>query len=234
MPGTKSVMAVASPGRDGAITGSAARPVNGRRVRLRPTVLRWRQEREAAMRALVIGGGIGGFAAALSLAGRGLEVEVFEQAPAVRELGVGINLLPHAVKELDELGLLERLDAAGVRIRELIYCNRFGQQIWAEPRGLEAGYAWPQFSIHRGRLQGLLHEAARERLGPGRIHLGHRLVGFGQDALGVVARFAGEDGTELPARRGDLLVGADGIHSAVRAQLHPGEGPPKWNGHMLW
>ena len=117
------------------------------------------------MRALVIGGGIGGFAAALSLAERGIEVEVFEQAPAVRELGVGINLLPHAVKELDELGLLDRLDAAGVRTRELIYCNRFGQRIWAEPRGLEAGYAWPQFSIHRGRLQGLLYEAALRAAG---------------------------------------------------------------------
>ena len=119
------------------------------------------------MRALVIGGGIGGFATALGLAERGIEAEVFEQAPAVRELGVGINLLPHAVKELDELGLLDRLDAAGVRTRELLYCNRFGQRIWAEPRGLEAGYAWPQFSIHRGRLQGLLYEATLERLGAG-------------------------------------------------------------------
>src|SRR3954454_23813354 len=132
------------------------------------------------MRALVVGGGIGGFATALSLAEWGVEVEVFEQALAVRELGVAITLLPHAVKELDELGLLDRLDAAGVRTRELIYCNRFGQRIWAEPRGLEAGYAWPQFSIHRGRLQGLLYEATLERLGPERVHLGHRLVGFGQ------------------------------------------------------
>src|SRR4051794_41673197 len=91
--------------------------------------------REAAMRALVIGGGIGGFAAALSLAERGVEAEIFEQAPAVRELGVGINLLPHAVKELDELGLLDRLDAAGVRTRELLYCNRFGQRIWPSRAG---------------------------------------------------------------------------------------------------
>ena len=186
------------------------------------------------MRALVNGGGIGGLAAALSLAEREIEVELFEQAAEVRELGVGINLLPHAVKELAELGLLEQLDATGVRTRELIYCNQLGQRIWAEPRGLEAGYAWPQFSIHRGRLQGLLFRAVRERLGDHRIHLGHRLVGFEQDDQGVTARFVGTTGAALPPWHGDLLVGADGIHSAVRAQLHPHEGPPRWNGHMLW
>jgi 5-methylphenazine-1-carboxylate 1-monooxygenase len=186
------------------------------------------------MRALIVGGGIGGFAAALSLAEQGIEVEVFEQATEVRELGVGINLLPHAVKELAELGLFEQLDACGVRTKELIYCNRFGQRIWTEPRGLDAGYPWPQFSIHRGRLQGLLHRAARERLGAERIRLGYRLVSFEQDAAGVTARFAAPAGATLPPRHGDLLIGADGIHSAVRAQLHPGEGPPKWNGHMLW
>jgi 5-methylphenazine-1-carboxylate 1-monooxygenase len=186
------------------------------------------------MKALVVGGGIGGFAAALSLHERGVTVEVFEQAPEIRELGVGINLLPHAVKELADLGLLDSLDATGVRTDELIYCNRFGQRIWTEPRGLEAGYPCPQFSIHRGHLQGLLHRAARERIGSGRIHLGHRLVGFEQDDKGVTARFAAESGAPLPPRRGDLLVGADGIHAATRAQLYPEEGPPQWNGHMLW
>ncbi len=186
------------------------------------------------MKALVIGGGIGGFAAALSLHERGIAVEVFEQASEIRELGVGINLLPHAVKELAELGLLDRLDATGIRTQELVYCNRFGQRIWTEPRGLEAGYAWPQVSIHRGHLQGLLHRATLERIGSERVHSGHRLVGFEQDGDGVTARFAAEAGAPLPPWRGDLLVGADGIHSAVRARLFPEEGPPKWNGHMLW
>ena len=186
------------------------------------------------MRVLVIGGGIGGLAAALSLAEREIEVELFEQTVEVRELGVGINLLPHAVKELAELALLEQLDATGVRTRELIYCNQLGQRIWTEPRGLEAGYAWPQFSIHRGRLQGLLYRAVRDRLGDHRIHLWHRLIDFEQDEQGVTARFVGTTGAALPPWRGDLLVGADGIHSAVRAQLHPQEGPPRWNGHMLW
>jgi 5-methylphenazine-1-carboxylate 1-monooxygenase len=177
----------------------------------------------------VIGGGIGGFSAALCLHQQGIEVEVFEQADGIRELGVGINLLPHAVKELSELGLLERLDATGVRTKELIYCSRFGQRIWTEPRGLDAGYAWPQFSIHRGHLQGLLHQAAEERIGGESLHVSHRLVGFDQGADGVVAHFAGSSD-----RTGDVLIGADGIHSAVRAQFYPGEGPPRWNGHMLW
>jgi 5-methylphenazine-1-carboxylate 1-monooxygenase len=181
------------------------------------------------MRALVVGGGIGGLSAALCLHRRGIEVEVFEQADGIRELGVGINLLPHAVKELSELGLLERLDMTGVRTKELIYCNRFGQRIWTEPRGLDADYAWPQFSIHRGQLQGLLYQAAAERIGEKSIHVSHRLVGFDQGADGVVAHFAGS-----ADHTGDVLIGADGIHSAVRAQLYPGEGPPGWNGHMLW
>jgi 2-polyprenyl-6-methoxyphenol hydroxylase-like FAD-dependent oxidoreductase len=181
------------------------------------------------MKALVIGGGIGGLSAALCLHEQGIEVEVFEQADGIRELGVGINLLPHAVKELAELGLLERLDMTGVRTQELIYCNRFGQRIWTEPRGLDAGYAWPQFSIHRGQLQSLLYQAAAERIGEASIHVSHRLVRFDQGADGVVARFAG--GAD---RTGDVLIGADGIHSAVRAQLYPDEGPPGWNGHMLW
>lgn len=181
------------------------------------------------MRALVIGGGIGGFSAALCLHQHGIDVEVFEQADGIRELGVGINLLPHAVKELSDLGLLERLDATGVRTKELIYSNRFGQRIWTEPRGLDAGYAWPQFSIHRGQLQGLLHQAAAERIGAELLHVGHRLVGFDPGADGVIAHFAG-----CPDRAGDVLIGADGIHSAVRSQLYPGEGSPRWNGHMLW
>ena len=181
------------------------------------------------MRALVIGGGIGGLSAALCLHEQGIEVEVFEQADGIRELGVGINLLPHAVKELSELGLLKRLDATGIRTKELIYCNRFGQRIWTEPRGLDAGCAWPQFSIHRGQLQSLLYQAAAERIGEASIHVSHRLVRFDQGADGVVARFAG--GAD---RTGDVLIGADGIHSAVRAQLYPDEGPPGWNGHMLW
>jgi hypothetical protein len=103
------------------------------------------------MKVLIAGGGIGGFATALSLHAVGVECEVFEQSTTIRELGVGINVLPHAVKELAGLGLLDALDRVAVRTSELAYTNRFGQQIWREPRGLEAGYDFPQLSIGRGR-----------------------------------------------------------------------------------
>jgi 5-methylphenazine-1-carboxylate 1-monooxygenase len=181
------------------------------------------------MRVIVIGGGIGGLATALALHAAGIGAEVFEAAAEVRPLGVGINLQPHAVRELTELGLGDRLAATGVATRELVYANRFGQVIWREDRGLAAGYRWPQVSVHRGRLQMLLWEAARERLGAARLHTGRRLAGFAQHADGVAARFA--DGSTA---RGDLLVAADGIHSAVRAHFAPEEGPPKWSGAVLW
>src|SRR5919197_3986728 len=113
------------------------------------------------MKVLVIGGGIGGLATALSLHAVGVECEVFEQSRDIRELGVGINLLPHATRELAGLGLLGALDRVAIRTHELIYANRFGQWIWREARGLDAGYDYPQLSIHRGKLQGVLHQAAR-------------------------------------------------------------------------
>src|SRR5687767_14007247 len=128
------------------------------------------------MKLLIIGGGIGGLVTALSLHQAGIDVEIFEQTQELRELGVGINLLPHAVKELAGLGLLPALDKAGIRTRELIYQNRLGQVVWRELRGLDAGYEVPQLSIHRGKLHGVLLNAVLERLGPSRLHTDHRLV----------------------------------------------------------
>jgi 5-methylphenazine-1-carboxylate 1-monooxygenase len=186
------------------------------------------------MSVLVVGGGIGGLATALTLDRRGIECRVFEQSPQIRELGVGINTLPHAIGELAELGLLERLDAVGLRTYELIYMNRFGQEIWRELRGLDAGYPVPQFSIHRGALQGVLKDAVVERLGPEAIVTGHRLAGFDQDDERVTARFVDASGAPLQTVVADSLVGADGIHSIVRESLMPAEGPPRWNGTMLW
>lgn len=175
---------------------------------------------------LVAGGGIGGLSAALSLHAAGVECRVFEQAAEFRELGVGINTLPHAIQALAALGLLPALDAAGVRTRELILANRFGQPVWTELRGEHAGLGAPQFSIHRGKLLGVLHAAAVARGIV--VEAGQRLVGFEQDAEGVTARFA--SGRE---ERGAALVGADGIHSVVRAAFVQ-EGPPCWTGIMLW
>jgi 5-methylphenazine-1-carboxylate 1-monooxygenase len=186
------------------------------------------------MKVIIGGGGIGGLTTALMLHGRGIDCDVYEQSETIRELGVGINTLPHAIKELAQLGLLERLDAAGIRTYELIYTNRFGQEIWREPRGLDAGYDVPQFSIHRGRLQGVIHQAVRARLGEARIHTGHRLGTFTQDEGGVTGYFFDRHGAHRSTARGDVLVGADGIHSTVRATLFPSEGPACWNGIMLW
>src|ERR1700694_4047429 len=147
------------------------------------------------MKVIIVGGGIGGLTTALMLHARGIDCDIYEQSDAVRELGVGINTLPHAIKELAELGLLERLDAVGIRTNELFYTNRFGQEIWREPRGTDAGYEYPQFSIHRGRLQGLIHNAVRSRLGESRIHTGHRLRGFTQDDGGITAYFFDRHGS---------------------------------------
>jgi 5-methylphenazine-1-carboxylate 1-monooxygenase len=186
------------------------------------------------MKAIIVGGGIGGLTTALMLRARGIDCEIYEQADAVRELGVGINTLPHAIKELAELGLLDRLDAVGIRTYELFYTNRFGQEIWREPRGLDAGYDVPQFSIHRGRLQAVIYQAVRARLGESRIHLGHRLGAYTQNESGITAYFFDRHGAHRATARGDVLIGADGIHSLVRESLVPKEGPPRWNGLMLW
>jgi len=186
------------------------------------------------MKIVIAGGGIGGLAAALALHERGIDAEVYEQARELRELGVGINMLPHAVKEFASLGLLPALDAAGIRTRELVYANRLGQIVWQELRGLDAGYAAPQFSVHRGKLHGVLLRAVLERLGAARVHTDCRLMDFQDRAGQVVATFDRRDARERIAVAGDALIGADGIHSTVRSLLCPHEGPPAWNGLMLW
>jgi 2-polyprenyl-6-methoxyphenol hydroxylase-like FAD-dependent oxidoreductase len=187
------------------------------------------------MTVLIAGGGIGGLTLALSLHQIGVPVRVFESVPALKALGVGINVLPHACRELIELGLLDRLDETGIRTRELAYYSKHGNLIWTEPRGLEAGYKWPQISIHRGALHQLLLDAARERIGDANIVTGHHLAGWEEIPGGVRARFsAREGGPEVGQCDGALLIGADGIHSAMRGKLYPDEGPPIWNGRILW
>jgi 2-polyprenyl-6-methoxyphenol hydroxylase-like FAD-dependent oxidoreductase len=178
---------------------------------------------------LIAGGGVGGLALALSLHERGITCTVFEAAAEVKPLGVGINTLPHAIAELAALGLLPALEQVAIRTRELRYLNRFGQEISREPRGVWAGHPAPQFSIHRGHLHQVLWDAARQRLGPGRVLAGRRIAAFEQDNAGVTLRFA--DG---PATRGNTLVGADGIHSVVRAALHADDGGLRWQGIFMW
>src|SRR5258708_29129298 len=141
------------------------------------------------MTVLIAGGGIGGLTLALSLHQIGVPAKVFESVSELKPIGVGINVLPHAVRELIELGLQEKLDAAGVRTQELAYFSKHGKPIWSEPRGVEAGYKWPQFSIHRGTLQQILLNAATERLGKANTLTSHHLSGWTEIADCVRADF---------------------------------------------
>jgi 2-polyprenyl-6-methoxyphenol hydroxylase-like FAD-dependent oxidoreductase len=185
------------------------------------------------MTILIAGGGVGGLTLALMLHQRGIPVVVLEAAAEVRPLGVGINTLPHSIRELAALGLLPALDAVAIRTRKLTYMTQRGQVIWTDPRGLFAGHDVPQFSIHRGRLQLVLWQAARERMGEAGVRSGQRLVGVSQTAGGVVARVAGPDGV-VAEIEGSALVGADGIHSWLRGHLHPDDGGIRWNGIRMW
>lgn len=187
------------------------------------------------MTILIAGAGIAGLTAAISLHQIGVPCRVFETVSSPRPLGVGINILPHAVRELIELGLQNGLAEAGIPTAELAYYSKHGQRIWSEPRGLDAGYNWPQYSIHRGTLQLMLLEAARERLGAHNVLTGYHLAGWDQTSTQVIAHFINKSsGARLPDEAGDMLIGADGIHSVVRAKLYPNEGPPLWNGAILW
>ena len=185
------------------------------------------------MTILIAGGGIGGLTLALMLHARGIACQVLEAAVTPKPLGVGINALPHAIRELAGLGLLPRLDAIGIRTRQLTYANHLGQPIWSEQRGLHAGHDVPQFSFHRGRLQELLWQAATERLGAAAIGGDRRLIGFTQNADHVKAVLRSSDGTDEVVA-GDALIGADGIHSAIRALLHPDDPGIRWNGIQMW
>jgi 2-polyprenyl-6-methoxyphenol hydroxylase-like FAD-dependent oxidoreductase len=185
------------------------------------------------MEVIVVGGGIAGLSLALSLHQAGIAVRVYEAVSELSPLGVGINLQPAAVRELTELGLGNELAKIGIPTRRLSYFNKFGQLIWSEPRGLSAGYKWPQYSIHRGQLQMLLLWATRERIGDSNICSGMRFVSLRESRDRVTATFCDSSGASI-VDDADVLVGADGIHSAVRHHLHPGQGEPRFAQQMLW
>lgn len=178
---------------------------------------------------LIVGAGIGGLTLALALQRRGIACRIFESAPEIKAVGVGINLLPHATQVLGELGLEQVLAKVAVETQEAAFFNRFGQLIYREPLGRRAGYAWPQFSIHRGDLQAALLAAVKERLGAERLHLGWHCLGFRQEERFVELAFK-----DHAAQKADLAVGCDGIHSVVRRQLYPDEGEPRYSGVNMW
>jgi len=176
---------------------------------------------------LIIGGGIAGLTIALTLHEAGIACRVFEAAPSIEPIGVGINVLPHASAILARLGLEAALSAVAVQTTESAFFNRFGQLIYREPLGRAAGYAQPQFSIHRGDLQRVLHEAVVARLGG--VALGRRCVAVEANDTGAIARF--DDGSTAS---GSLVIACDGIHSVVRKQLYPREGAPRYAGVNMW
>ena len=183
---------------------------------------------------VIVGGGICGLTLALCLKEQGIHCRIYESAPAFQRLGVGINLLPHAMRELTQLGLLSALSTCAVETREMRFYTRHGQHIFTEPRGRLAGYDWPQLSIHRCDLHRALCDAVAERLGPDAMVMDHRCVGVEQHEDGATARFVDAAGRALPSVRGAAVIACDGIHSVVRRQLFPNEGPPAYQGINMW
>ncbi len=172
------------------------------------------------MKVAILGGGIVGLGFALGLHARGIDCEVFEAVPEVKELGVGITLLPHTIKELAALGLLPQLEAVAIENLDSVFYNRFGQYIYKELRGRHAGYATPELGIHRGKLHRIMFDAAIARLGADRIHTGHRCIRVDQTEQHTTATFqlANDETRQVQA---DIAVACDGVNSAVRKQLFP-------------
>ena len=187
----------------------------------------------ATVTVLIAGGGIAGLTTALTCHQIGVDARVLESVRTVAPLGVGINLQPNAIRELFELGFADELDLIGVEADEWTLVGRSGNDVWSERRGRSAGYRWPQYSVHRGKLQMLLYRAVLDRLGPDSVLTGHRVTGYRNTVDGVVALVDTRDGN-VAEFRGSVLLAADGLHSAVRAQMHPDQPEPQWGGQVLW
>ena len=183
---------------------------------------------------IIAGGGIGGLSLALTLHQIGVPCVVVEASREMRPLGVGINIQPNAVRELLDTGIeLADLDAIGVPALEWALVGLNGKEVYAEPRGLEAGYKWPQYAVHRGQLLMMLYNKVVERLGSDAVLLGQRVSAYTKDEKGVSVSLQTAEG-EQSELRGPLLIGADGIHSVVRAQMHPEQPPIHWGGAVMW
>jgi 2-polyprenyl-6-methoxyphenol hydroxylase-like FAD-dependent oxidoreductase len=184
---------------------------------------------------IIVGAGIGGLTLGLALHRCGIPCRIFESAAEIRPIGVGINLLPHATKELAALGLEPALAQVAIATQDATFFNRFGQLIYQEPLGRAAGYEHPQFSIHRGDLQMVLLDAFRARAGSGRLNINHHCIGVEQDETGVSVHFSdGPGGANRSSYRGRVAVACDGINSAIRKQFFPSEGEPRYSGVNMW
>ena len=184
---------------------------------------------------IIVGAGIGGLTLGLALHAAGIPCRILESTAEIRAVGVGINLLPHATKELAALGLEADLARAAISTQDATFFNRFGQLIYQEPLGRAAGYAHPQFSIHRGDLQMILLEAFRSRAGQDRISTNRHCLAVEQDESGVRVHFSDEpDGGDRSTVRGRVAIACDGINSAIRKQFFPGEGEPRYSGVNMW
>ncbi len=184
------------------------------------------------MTLLICGAGIAGLTMGLTLHQIEVPFQIFETVSRPKPLGVGINLQPPAVRELYALGLEEALDRIGVQTRDYGFYTRTGLEIWTEPRGRRAGYKWPQYSVHRGHLQMALLAALRARCGEDCLRFGAKVLGYENTRDGVRLRY--EMGGTTWWATGPMVVGADGIHSAIRARMYPNEGPPVWGGALMW
>ncbi|MCC0045082.1 MAG: flavin-dependent oxidoreductase [Brucellaceae bacterium] len=183
---------------------------------------------------IIAGGGIGGLATALTLHQIGVPCVVFEAVRELKPLGVGINIQPNAIRELYDLGIgPEALDTIGIQAREWALVGLNGNDIYSEPRGIEAGYKWPQYSVHRGKLQMLLYVTVMNRMGVETVNLGQRVTGYRNEAGGVTVSLESASGKQSEVQ-GTLLIGADGLHSAVRAQMYPDQPDVQWGGAIMW
>lgn len=185
------------------------------------------------MTVLIAGGGISGLTLALSCHQVGIPFQVFEASSKMRPLGVGINLQPSAVRELFDLGLEKRLDEVGIRLKDYGLYTKKGLHVWTEPRGLDAGYDWPAYSVHRGRLHMMLYEEVLRRAGPSAVQTGWRATGFDTQDDRALLMLEDREGNTRTVE-GSVVVGADGIHSTIRRQMQPHESEPQWGGAMLW
>jgi 5-methylphenazine-1-carboxylate 1-monooxygenase len=183
---------------------------------------------------IIVGAGIGGLTTALFLHKHGIRSEIYETVSEIKELGVGLNIFPHAMQRLDELGLGPALFGVGIEPKHFCFFSRLGQFVYSEPAGLHAGYPARHLSFHRAALHTVLLNAVRERLGPNAVRTGHRCVGFTQDDNSVELEFVDQKGNALKRVRGDVVIGCDGIRSVIRRQLYPQEGGVAFGGINMW